>query len=109
MMRVKVKRRPGGETFVEEFLRVAGRSLGGSFVTRLKEAVRDGLREVARKLTTGTVGVSMLVAATVFLLVAGVEGLKAASLPAWAAYLILGVVALLGGGILPLFLLARGG
>ena len=100
MIRARVKRRPGGDSFLEDLLRSAGRSMGGGLIARLKEAVRDGVQEIVRRLTTGTVGLSMLVVASVFLLIAGVEGLKAASLPSWAAYLILGGVALLGGGIL---------
>ena len=100
MIRARVRRRPGRDSFMEDMLRSAGRSLGGGLVTRLREAVQDGVRQILRRLTTGALGTSMLITAAVFLLVAGVEGLKAASLPPWAAYLILGSVALVGGGLL---------
>ena len=87
----------GDRALLEELLRDAGSSLLNGFGARVSASLRDLLRSATRRAARATAGVALLGASLVFLLVAGVEGLKAASLPPSAAYLCMGVLGLIGG------------
>jgi hypothetical protein len=56
---------------------------------------RDLLRGAGRRVLLVGAALAALIAAVIFLLVAGVEGLRAASVPASAAYLGMGILGLI--------------
>lgn len=71
----------------DELTRLLLDGVGASF--------RDLLRGAGRRVFLIGAGLAALIAAVVFLLVAGVEGLRAASVPASAAYLGMGILGLI--------------
>lgn len=105
MIEAGERRRGGRGSGLEALLRSVARALAGGAADRFRESLLQAFRRVFRAAATGAVGTAMLIAAAVFLLIGGVEGLKAASLPSWAAYLVLGLTALAAGA----FLLDRAG
>ena len=87
----------GNGSLLDDLLRDAGSSLMSGVGERVSASLRDLLRGATRRAGRAAAGVALLGASLVFLLVAGVEGLKAASLPAPAAYLGMGMLGLIGG------------
>jgi hypothetical protein len=82
---------------LDDLLRDAGSSLVNGFGERVSSTVRDLVRGATRRAALSAAGVVAVGASLVFLLVAGTEALQAASLPAWAAYLCMGMAGLIGG------------
>jgi hypothetical protein len=87
-------------SLLDDLLRDAGSSFLNGFGTRVSSSLRDLLRGTAKRCALAAVGVSVLAAGAVFVLVAGAEAFKALSLPAYAAYLIVGLLGLIGGYLL---------
>lgn len=71
----------------DELTRLLLDGVGASF--------RDLLRGAGRRVLLVGAALAALIAAVIFVLVAGVEGLRAASVPASAAYLGMGILALI--------------
>ncbi len=66
----------------------------------VKRPVEGLLRWVLGRAVAYLLAAALFITAAVFLLVGGVHGLREAGVPAWIAYLALGVVAILAGLIL---------
>jgi hypothetical protein len=95
--RVRRSRGRSDRALLDDLLRDAGSSLVNGFGERVSSTVRDLLRGAARRAAFSAAGLVAVGASLVFLLVAGTEGLQAASLPAWAAYLCMGMLGLIAG------------
>ena len=65
----------------------------------VRRPVDDLLRWILRRTVAYLVAAALFITAAVFLLVGGVEGLAAADVPSWVAYLSIGVLGLLAGVI----------
>ncbi len=97
MIKVEEKRRRIEASFLDGLLRDLSRSLLDGFVDRIEGTARDIVGWSLKKLLFSAIAVGLLVTAVVFLLIAGVEGLREASLPPSLAHLCVGTVGLLAG------------
>lgn len=97
MIKVEEKKRRIEASFLDDLFRDLTRAMVNGMVDRVEGSARNLVGWSLRKLALATVGVGLTIAALVLILVAGVEGLRAASLPPWLAYLCAGVVGLASG------------
>lgn len=105
MIKVEEKRRRIEASFLDDLLK----DLSKSMIHGLAERVEDGARSVVhwslKKLAFTLVGIGVVITAAALILVAGVQGLMAASVPVWLSYLIAGGAGL--GAGLGIFLVNR--
>lgn len=99
MIRVEARRRRIEASFLDDLLKDASRSMLRGGLGLLEEKTRALIRWSLDRLTLTIVALDLMVTAIVFLLLAGVEGLREASLPPSLAFLFVGVVGL-GAGFL---------
>jgi hypothetical protein len=100
MIKVEEKRRRIEASFLDDLFKDLSKSMFQGLVDRLEEGARGVLGWSLKQLALTLISIGIIVTAAVLILVAGVEGLKQASLPTWLAYLITGVVGLGSGGLL---------
>lgn len=99
MRRTLDRRRARDPGLLGEAAGAARRTFLGALASAFRRTVDDAVERTVGRLVSASVAAALLITAAVFLLVAGVEGLKAAALPPYAGYLILGGVGL-GAGLL---------
>lgn len=97
MIKVEEKKRRIEASFLDDLLRELSRGLLNGVVDRVEGSARNIVRWSLKKVAFSVAGLGLAVTALVLLLMAGVEGLREASLPPSLAYLIVGVVGLLSG------------
>lgn len=85
---------------LEELLAKSRSFIEGVIADRIKASLERFFERVTQRIIACLVASVLFGTAAVFLLVAGMEGLKQAGLPLWAAYLSLGLVGALGGVLL---------
>lgn len=103
MIKVEAKQRRIEASFLDGLFKDLGHSLCEGLASRMEDGARDVLRWLMSRLVLNLIAIGVSIIGIVFLLVAGIEGLKAASVPASVAYLIAGIVGL-GTGLLTLHL-----
>ena len=103
MIKVEEKRRRIEASFLDDLLKVLGKSMFNGLAERVEDGARGLLHWSLNKFALTVVGIGVTVTAAVLLLLSGVEGLIQAAIPASLAYLIMGVVGL-GIGITMLVL-----
>ncbi len=99
MIRIESRKRRIEASFVDELLKDAGKSLVGGLTSRLEEGSREVFQWSLRKIVGALLGASLIIAASVLLLIGGIEALREAALPSSVAHLLVGGVGL-GVGLL---------
>ena len=99
MIKVEEKKRRIEASFFDDLLRDAGKSFFRGLAERLEAGAKDVVGWSLQRLAMSVVGLGILITAAILLLVAGVEGLKEASVPPSLAYLASGAVGL-GAGLM---------
>lgn len=102
MIKVEVKRRRSEASFLDDLFKDLSRSMFQGFVERVEDGAKGMVGWSLKQLALTLIGIGITVAAVVLVMIAGVEGLKEASVPRSVAYLIAGAVGL--GLGLPLLL-----
>lgn len=97
MIKVDSKHRRIEASFLDGFLKELAHSLFNGAAGRLEEGAKDVLSWFMARLALNVIALGVTVTAVLLLLVAGIEGLKAASIPPALAYLIAGGVGLITG------------
>jgi hypothetical protein len=87
-------------TLLEELLRKSQSFMEGLIAERVKASLDHALDWTFRRIIVYLSAAVLFGTAAVFLLVAGMEGLKQAGAPPWSAYLLLGLLGGLGGSLL---------
>ena len=87
-------------SILEDLLRRSGTYVQGVVADHIKASVERALDWTLRRTLTYIVAGALFATAAVFMLVAGLEGVKQAGAPVWAAYLGFGLAGILGGGLL---------
>ncbi|HVR83154.1 MAG TPA: hypothetical protein VMU54_02505, partial [Planctomycetota bacterium] len=72
----------------------------GVIADRIRSSLERLFERTMRRVVAGVISSMLFGTAAVFVLIAGLEGLKQAGAPVWAAYLCLGLVGALGGALL---------
>jgi len=85
---------------LEDLLARSRSFIEGLIADRLKASLERFFERMTRRVVACLVASVLFGTAAVFLLIAGLEGLKQAGLPGWAAYLSLGLVGALAGSLL---------
>jgi len=85
---------------LEELLAKSRSFIEGVIADRIKASLERFFERMTHRVVACLVASVLFGTAAVFLLIAGMEGLKQAGLPLWAAYLSWGLVAALGGVLL---------
>jgi len=94
-------RRPEApSSILEDLLGRSERFMQGLLADHVKGAVERTLEWTFRRVIRFACAAASFATSMVFLLVAAVEGLKQAGVPAWMAYLIPGTAGILGGRLL---------
>jgi len=94
VIKVEEKKRRIEASFFDDLLRDAGKSLFRGMAERLEAGAKDVLGWSLHRFSVVVIALGITITAAILILVAGVEGLKAASAPPWVAYLIAGGVGL---------------
>jgi hypothetical protein len=97
MIRVEEKRRRIEASFLDDLLKSLSKSLLNGFAERVEDRARSLLGWSLKKVALTTIAIGITIAAAVLLLIAGVQALQQASVPASLAYLIAGIVGLAVG------------
>lgn len=100
MIKVEEKKRRIEASFLDDLFRDLSRSMLNGLVDRVEGSARNLVGWSLRKLAFSVVALGMIITAVALILVAGVEGLREASLPPSLAYLIPGGVGLATGVLL---------
>lgn len=100
MIKVEEKRRRIEASFLDDLFKDLSKSMFHGLVERVEEGARGILGWSLKQLALTLISIGLIVTASVLILVAGIEGLKQASVPEWLAYLIAGVVGMGSGGLL---------
>jgi hypothetical protein len=100
MIKVEEKKRRIEASFLDDLLRDLSRSMVSGLVDRVEGSAREFVGWSLRKLALTLIALGLIITAVILILVAGVEGLREASLPPSLAYLIAGAVGLTAGVIM---------
>lgn len=87
-------------SILDELLRKSHSFLEGLLADRVKSSLDRALEWTFRRVIVYLSAAALFGTAAVFLLIAGVEGLKQAGAPPWSAYLIPGLAGAFGGLLL---------
>jgi hypothetical protein len=87
-------------SLLEELLRKSQDFVEGLVAERVKASLDRALEWTFRRVILYISATALFATAAVFLLVAGMEGLKQAGAPSWSAYLLLALLGALGGCLL---------
>jgi len=87
-------------SILEDLLKRSGTYVQGVVADHVKASVERVLDWTLRRTITYLSAGALFATAVIFGMVAGMEGLKQAGAPAWAAYLTFGLVGALGGSLL---------
>lgn len=82
---------------VDDLVNRTKKFLGEIATDYIKRPIDDLLRWILARAVSYLIAAAFFITAAVFLLIAGVEGLKKAEVPPWIAYLAIGVVGILAG------------
>lgn len=100
MIKVEEKKRRIEASFFDDLFKDAGKSLFRGLAERLEDHAKDFVGWSLHRIVLTGIGLGITITAAILLLVAGVEGLKEASVPPSLAYLAAGLVGLGVGLIL---------
>jgi hypothetical protein len=87
-------------SLLEELLRKSQDFVEGLVAERVKASLDRALDWTFRRVILYVSAAALFATAAVFLLVAGMEGLREVGAPAWSAYLLLALLGALGGCLL---------
>lgn len=100
MIKVEAKHRRIEASLFDGIFKDLGHFMANGITSRLEQGAQDVFRWMMGRLALQLVGFGVVVVGVIFLLVAGIEGLKAASVPPAVAHLIAGVTGLATGLLL---------
>lgn len=100
MVEQRTEESAAAPSILEELLRKSQKFIQRSIADRLRGSVERAYERALGRLVICLIGAAFLVMAAVFLLLAGMEGLKQAGAPTWVAYLSLGLLGALAGALL---------
>jgi hypothetical protein len=87
-------------SILEDLLARSRSFIEGVIADRIKASLERVFERTMMRVVACLISSVLFGTAAVFALIAGLEGLKQAGAPVWAAYLSLGLVGALGGGLL---------
>jgi hypothetical protein len=88
---------PPERPFLEDLARRTGAFLRDQVSGLVRRPLEEAAQRTLARLVRALVGATLLGAGAIFLLVAGLEGMKAAGVAPWAAHLGVGAAAVLAG------------
>jgi hypothetical protein len=100
VIKVEEKKRRIEASFLDDLFRDLSKSMLHGVMDRFEGSVRTLVGWSLKRLALSIIALGLTITALILILVAGVEGLREASLPPSLAYLIAGSVGLLGGVLL---------
>ena len=96
----RVEDRQDSPTLLEDLLRRSREFIEGIVADRLRDSLERALEWTFRRALTYLCIAALFATAAIFAVLAGLEGMKQADVPPWAAYLTLGLAGALGGSLL---------
>jgi len=96
----RIEEPPAPPSLLDDLLRKTHEFVEGAIVDRVKTSVDRALEWTFRRIIVYVSAAALFATGAVFLLIAGMEGLRQIGAPAWAAYLVLGLTGGLGGAAL---------
>lgn len=96
----RVEEPQASPTLLEDFLQRSREFIEGIIADRVKDSLERALDWTFHRMMVSLTVVALFATAAVFALLAGLEGMRQAGVPPWAAYLTLGLVGALGGSLL---------
>jgi hypothetical protein len=100
VIKVEEKRRRIEASFLDDLLRDVSKSMFHGLLERVEAGARDVMGWSLKRLALNLIAIGIMIAAAVFLLLAGIEALKQASVSPALAYLAGGLTGLAAGGVI---------
>ena len=101
MIKVEEKKRRIEASFLDDLFKDLSKSMFHGLLERMESGAREAIGWSVRRLAFSIIAAGLIITATILLLIAGIEGLREASVPPSLAYLAAGLVGMaVGGGIL---------
>ena len=96
----RVEEPQASPTLLEDVLQKSREFIEGIIADRIKDSLERALDWTFHRMMVYLTVVALFATAAVFALMAGLEGMKQAGVPPWAAYLTVGLAGALGGSLL---------
>jgi hypothetical protein len=100
MIQNRVHEPEASATLLEDLLRRSRAFIEGVIADRIRDSLEHMLDWTFHRVFIYLTGAALFATAAVLAVLAGLEGLKQAGAPAWAAYLLLSFAGALGGSLL---------
>lgn len=100
MVQNRVHEHEASATLLEDLLRRSRAFIEGVIADRIRDFLDNMLDRTFRRASLYLTGAALFATSAVLAVLAGLEGMKQAGAPPWAAYLLLSFAGVLGGGLL---------